>query len=115
MTLRKMNRTNAPGTCPWCGQKLRTWEWRDTWREVRNPDYEKQMREWQAHCEAAPEGSLLRRTREKNPPPSFVRSVERERGPARNVYAPFCSLRCGLAFGQAAHVNGYRLTPYTEQ
>lgn len=115
MTLRKINRTNEPGSCPWCGEKLPATEsvYRD--REVRNPDYEKQMREWEAHVEAAPEGSLLRRAREKNPPPSILREHWRERVPARNPYAPFCTMRCGLAFGQAAYANNFRLKPYREE
>ena len=111
---RLINRTNEPGTCPWCGHKLAVTESAYRVREVPNPEYEKQMREWEAYCQAAPEGSLLRRSRQQNPPSSVLHEHYRERVPARNHYAPFCSLRCGHAFGRAAYKNDFRLQPYTE-
>lgn len=107
-----INRTNEPGTCPWCGRKLPLQSSRTVSTAVRNPNYEKEMREWEEKVEASPPGSVHRRVLELNPPQSILHEHRREKVPAVNAYAPFCRLRCGLDFAIAAHKNGFRLAPY---
>ena len=111
---RLINRTNEPGTCPWCGEKLRVWTRQPIYKEARNPNFEKEMRAWEDKMAEA-HGTLKENFLRHTEPPSVLREfVGYEKVSALNPYAPFCSLRCGHAFGRAAYKNDFRLQPYTE-
>ena len=82
-----MRRTNEPGTCLWCGKKLRAFRWAYVWSNGERHSH----RPWH--------GVTFKKEREP--------IALKDRG-------DFCTGACAQTFGRMAARNGYRFKPYKE-
>ena len=102
---RLIDRTNAPGTCLWCGVKLQHGTdgyYAATEAEARKLGEESGREIVSVKAQGAMSGNSAWRC-----------EVRHKYGGAYSD-GSFCTQGCGFAFGQAAAMHGFLLAPYKE-